>query len=550
MSDSERPWVDGLTIGQVLKRTVDANPDGEALVFCQDAFRCTYSEYDRLVDRTVRGLLALGVDTGDHVAVWATNWPQWPVLQLASARIGAVLVTINPAYRADELSYVLKQADVRVLFLIDRFKTSDYFAMLAQACPEAASSTPGELDSPALPELRWIVSLPERPADGMISWSAMLERGGEVGAEALASLERGLSPDDPINLQFTSGTTGFPKGALLSHRNLLLNAFYFASGLRATPEDRICVPVPFYHCFGCVIGTLGALVAGATMLSPAEYFDPTATLDCIERERATVVYGVPTMFIAELGDETFPDRDLSSLRTGIMAGSPCPTEVMKRVIEDMGASQIAIGYGLTEASPGVTLTRSDDPIEWRVETVGRPFPGIEVKIVDEDGREVPRGVQGELCARGHNVMLGYYKMPEETARTIDPEGWLHTGDLAVLDENGNYRITGRSKDMIIRGGENIYPREIEELLYRHPDVVDVQVVGVPDPRLGEEVCAWIKPRPNGDTSEEEIREYCRGHLAHYKVPRYVMFVEEFPQTVTGKVQKFKMREEAIATLGL
>jgi fatty-acyl-CoA synthase len=550
MSDTTQPWVDGLTIGQVLAKTVEANSAGEALVFCQNDFRCTYAAYAGLVDRAARGLIALGIGSGDHVAVWATNWPQWPILQLASARIGAVLVTINPAYRSDELAYVLKQADVRALFLIDRFKTSDYFAMFAEACPEAAGSTPGDLDSSDFPELRWVVSLPQRPADGMISWDAMQERGNHVDSEAVPMLEGELSPGDPINLQFTSGTTGFPKGALLSHRNLLLNAYYFASGLRATTHDRICVPVPFYHCFGCVIGTLGALVSGAAMLSPGEYFDPTATLDCIERERATVVYGVPTMFIAELADETFPNRDLSSLRTGIMAGSPCPTEVMKRVIEDMGASQIAIGYGLTEASPGVTLTQADDPIEWRVETVGRPFPGIEVKIVNEAGEEVPDGVQGELCARGHNVMLGYYKMPEETAQTIDAEGWLHTGDLAVRDENGNYRITGRSKDMIIRGGENIYPREIEEQLYRHPEVVDVQVVGVPDLRLGEEVCAWIRLRSEGSTSEEEIREYCRQQLAHYKIPRYVMFVEEFPETVSGKIQKFKMRDQAIATLGL
>ena len=550
MSEGSEPWVDGLTIGQVLEESASLYPAGEALVFPGAGYRCTYAEYERQVDRAAAGLMALGIRRGDHVAIWATNWPQWPILQLATARIGAVLVTINPAYRPEELAYVLRQADVRALVLIDRFKTSDYFRMITEACPELTGSTPGALRSVRFPELRWVISLPDEHPTGMISWDDMLNRGLAVRPGELEDRARQLSPSDPINLQFTSGTTGFPKGALLSHRNILLNAYYFATGLRATQQDRICVPVPFYHCFGCVIGTLGTLVAGATMLVPGEYFEPAATLDCIERERATIIYGVPTMFIAQLSDESFPGRDLSSLRTGIMAGSPCPIEVMNRVIEEMGVRQIAIGYGLTEASPGVTLTGIDDPIEWRVETVGRPFPGIEIKIADGEGRRLVDGDQGELCVRGHNVMLGYYKMPEETAEAIDDEGWLHTGDLSMRDENGNYRITGRIKDMIIRGGENVYPREIEELLHRHPDIADAQVVGVPDQRLGEEVVAFVRPRRGSTATEEEIREFCSRQLAHYKVPRHVIFVEEFPQTVTGKVQKFKMREEAIAALGL
>jgi fatty-acyl-CoA synthase len=550
MNNTERPWVDGLTIGQVLSEAASRAPDGEALVFPEAGFRCTYAEYDHLVDRAAAGLIALGTEPGDHIAIWATNWPQWPILQLASARVGAVLVTINPAYRPEELTYVLEQADVRILFTIDRFKTSDYFAMLYEAVPELAESTPGELDSGDFPKLRFVISLPEHGAAGMISWEEMLRRGDALEPQALAARAPALSPDDPINLQFTSGTTGFPKGALLSHRNMLLNAYYFAEGLRITEQDRVCVPVQFYHCFGCVIGTLVSLIARATMLVPTEYFTSTAVLDCIERERATAIYGVPTMFIAELEDETFAGRDLSSLRTGLMAGSPCPVEVMNRVIDDMGVGGIAIGYGLTEASPGVTLTGLDDPIEWRVETVGTPFEGVEIRIMDGEGRELPDGEQGELCVRGHNVMLGYYRMPEATAEAIDGDGWLHTGDVAVRDENGRYRITGRIKDMIIRGGENVYPREIEELLHAHPEVVDVQVVGVPDARMGEEVCAWVKLQPGSTADEEEIQQFCRAHLAHYKVPRHVMFVEEFPETVTGKVQKFKMREKAVASLGL
>ncbi|MFQ5744993.1 MAG: AMP-binding protein [Acidobacteriota bacterium] len=545
------PWVDGLTIGDALRRIAERFPERQALVFCQHGFRATYAEYDRMVDEAACGLLALNVERGDHVAIWATNWPEWVILHLATARIGAVLVTINPAYRSHELAYALEQSDARLLFLIDSFKSSNYFRILAAACPELAKSRPGALRSQQLPELRWVVSIPEQAAAGMLSWKQMLALGHSTPEKRLQQRERELKPEQPINLQYTSGTTGFPKGVVLSHRNLLLNATYVGDCQGITENDRICVPVPFYHCFGCVIGTLCSLVHGACMLVPAEHFDPASTLDCVEQERATSLYGVPTMFIAELEDESFAGRDLTSLRTGIMAGSPCPVELMNRVVGQLGARGITIAYGLTEASPAITQTLVDDPLELRVGTVGRPIPGVEVRVLDaETGRPLPDGRQGELCARGHNVMLGYYKMPAASAKTIDADGWLHTGDLAVREPNGYLRITGRIKDMIIRGGENIYPREIEEFLYTHPKVEDVQVVGVPDRRHGEEVCAWIKLRQGEQVEVEEIRSYCAEGLAHYKVPRYIELVEEFPLTVTGKVQKFKIRERAVQDLGL
>lgn len=546
----EAPWVHGMSIGEVLREQARRRPDGEALVFRDRGFRATYARYDELVDEVALGLLSLGIRPGHHVAVWATNCPEWTLLQMATARLGAVLVTVNPAYRVRELRYTLKQADVRVLFLIDRFKDSDYFRMVAEACPELGRRDEGEPISTLFPELRWIVSLVDRIAPGMLAWTEMLERPGDEERALLATVERGLDPEAPINLQYTSGTTGLPKGALLSHRNLLLNAYYVGACQRFTPEDRVCVPVPFYHCFGCVLGVLCALVHGATVLVPAEYFEPAVTLDCLEEERATAVYGVPTMFIAQLEHPSFEDRDLSTLRTGIMAGSPCPMEVMKRVIDRMGAREITIAYGLTEASPVITQTRVDDPLELRVDTVGRPLPGVEVKIVDPTGRELPDGEPGELCARGHGVMVGYYEMPEATDECIDADGWLRTGDLAVRGEDGYYRITGRIKDMVIRGGENVYPREIEEFLYEHPKVEEVQVVGVPDPRLGEELCAWIKLRRGAEATREEIRAFCEGRIAHYKVPRYVDFVDEFPRTVTGKIQKYRIREEAVRRLGL
>lgn len=550
-SPVETPPVEGLTIGQALARTVERHGERDAVVFPALGLTWSYRDFDRQVYEAAKGLLALGVEKGQHVAIWATNVPQWVVLQFASARIGAVLVTINPAYRPFELKYVLQQSDTVALFLVDRFKTSDYYAMLREVCPELAHAPPGTLESKDFPRLRWVVALKGETPAGAISWSELLDRGRQVDATDLQDRQSQLRPTDAINIQYTSGTTGFPKAAMLTHRNLLLNAYYVGQCQRITEEDRICIPVPFYHCFGCVMGTMCAAVYGAAMIVPAESFQPRATLEAIESARATAIYGVPTMFIAELQDETFAQRDLSSLRTGIMAGSPCPIEVMRQVVDRMGAREMTIAYGQTEASPVITQTRTEDPLAWRVETVGRPIPGVEVKIVDpETGGELPDGQQGELCARGHVVMLGYYKNPEATAAAIDAEGWLHTGDLAVRNADGNYRITGRIKDMVIRGGENIYPREVEEFLFKHPAIEQASVVGVPDPKYVEELCAWIKLKPGQQLTEDELREHCRRSLAHYKVPRYVKFVDEFPQTVTGKIQKFKIRETMIDELGL
>lgn len=545
------PWVDGLTFGQVLRQTAQRCGDREALVFPQAQTRMTWAEFDAVVDRCARGLWSLGLRPGEHFGVWSTNWPEWVVLQFATARIGVVLVTINPAYRPAELEYAIKQSDIRGLALIEQFKGSRFFEMLAQVCPEVTSSTPGELRSEKFPKLQWVVRLRGREHPGMLSWEELLARADEVSPAELARVETKLGANDPINLQYTSGTTGFPKGALLTHRNLLLNAFYCGECLKLTEADRICIPVPLYHCFGCVLGTTCAAVFGSTMVFPHESFQAEATLDALESERCTAVYGVPTMFIAQLEHPSFASRDLSSLRTGIMAGSPCPIELMKRVTKDMGAREITIAYGQTEASPLITMTRTDDPIEKRVGTVGRVLPGIEAKIIDpETWRTLPDGQSGELCSRGHNTMLGYYNMPDRTAQAIDADGWLHTGDMALRQPDGYFRITGRFKDLIIRGGENIAPREIEELLYQHPAVQDVQVVGVPDAKFGEEILAWIKLRPGVTATEDDIRRFCHDHLAHFKTPKYVKFVESFPTTVTGKIQKFKIREQAIVELGL
>ncbi len=545
------PWVEGLTIGQVLRETARRHPDGDAYVFCQLDERRTWCEVDHDVDLVARGLLALGFRPGDHFGVWATNVPSWVLLQYATARIGVVLVTINPAYRAHELTYALRQSDVRGLALVDKFKSSDYVAILNESFPELATEQPGLISSRTFPKLRTIISLRGQRPPGMLSWEDLLAHADETPPEKLAAIERSLRPTDPINIQYTSGTTGHPKGATLSHRNILLNAYYAGVCQRLSHRDRICLPVPLYHCFGCVLGTLCALVHGAAMIFPAEGFDAGATLRAIEQERATTLYGVPTMFIAQLEHPDYPQRDLSSLRTGIMAGSPCPIELMKRVTQEMGAREITIGYGQTEASPLITQTRTDDPIELRVGSVGRPLPGVEAKVVDpQTGQDLGDNQPGEICGRGHGVMLGYYNMPEKTAEVIDAEGWLHTGDLGMRMPNGYYRITGRLRDLIIRGGENIYPREIEERLYAHPAVEEVQVVGVPDRKFGEEVLAWVKLRAGHSATEEELRQFCREGLAHFKVPHYWKFVDSFPTTVTGKIQKFKIREQAIEELGL
>jgi fatty-acyl-CoA synthase len=545
------PWVDGLTFGKVLAQTAQRHADREAMVFPQLGRRWSWRQFAAEVDQAARGLLALGIQRGEHVAVWATNVPEWVLLQFAAARIGAVLVNINPAYRPYELEYVLKQSDSVALFLVDQFKTSDYFSMLAEICPEIAEAKEGRVNSPRFPKLRTVVALKGQPPEGIPLWQAMVAAGEKVPQQQLDDLSRQLRPGDAINIQYTSGTTGFPKAATLSHRNLLLNAFYIGECQRLSEQDRICIPVPFYHCFGCVLGTLACAVYGSAMIIPAEYFQAGPTLDAIERERATSLYGVPTMFIAQLQDPSLPARKITTLRTGIMAGAPCPIEVMRQVGEKLGATEMTIAYGQTEASPVVTQTRTDDPIELRVETVGRATPGIEVKIVDPaSGRSLGDNEQGEFCCRGHAVMIGYYNNLEATAAAIDKEGWLHTGDLAIRLPSGYYKITGRLKDMVIRGGENIYPREVEEFLFTHPAVEQAAVVGVPDTKYGEELCAWIKLKNGQQATVEQIRDFCRAKLAHFKVPRYVKFVEAFPQTVTGKIQKFKIRDLMKEELGL
>ena len=551
MSEQTTPWVDGLTIGQVLAETARRHGDREAMVFPQLGRRWTWRQFAADVDAAARGLIAMGIQKGDHVALWATNVPEWVLLQFATARIGAVLVNINPAYRAFELEYVLNQSDSVALFLVDQFKTSNYFDMLREVCPEVADAKEGRVNSPKFPKLRSAVAIKGSPPAGLMTWQQMVAAGKPIEPAKLDEISRTLKPLEAINIQYTSGTTGFPKAATLSHRNILLNAYYIGECQALSEHDRVCIPVPFYHCFGCVLGTLACAVYGATMIIPAEYFQPKPTLDAVEHERATALYGVPTMFIAQLQDPSLPGRKLTSLRTGIMAGSPCPIEVMRQVGDQMGATQMTIAYGQTEASPVVTQTRTDDPIELRVETVGRPIPGVEIKVIDPaTGETLPNNQQGELCSRGHVVMIGYYNNPEATAAAIDQDGWLHSGDLAMRLPNGYYKITGRLKDMVIRGGENIYPREIEEFLFTHSAVEQAAVVGVPDAKYGEELCAWIKLKTDQSATEDQIRDFCRAKLAHYKVPRYVRFVDSFPQTVTGKIQKFKIREVMKEELGL
>jgi len=548
------PWIEGLTIGQTLARTAARVPTHDAVVFPQLGVRWSWAEFDAKVTDTARALWASGLRPGEHIAVWATNVPEWILLQFAAARIGVILVTINPAYRPFELEYVLKQSDARALFLIDCYKKSDYFGMISEVCPALTNCEPGQWTSDKFPLLHTVVALRGQCPSGALGWDAFLARGKSVPLSVIEEAAAKLRPTDAINIQYTSGTTGFPKAATLSHRNLLWNVYLSGECLRYTAEDRICIPVPLYHCFGCVLGTMCAIVHGSAMVIPAESFDPAATLAALEAERCTSLYGVPTMFIAQLHDPSLATRDLSSLRTGIMAGSPCPIETMRAVVTQMNCREITIGYGQTEASPLITQTRFDDPLELRVETVGRALPGIEVKIIDPaTGETLPDNSPGELCARGHCVMLGYYNQPDATAAAIDPEGWLHTGDIAVRLPNGYFKITGRIKDMVIRGGENIYPREIEEFLFTHPAIEQAAVVGVPDAKYGEELCAWIKLKPNlnGEApTADEIKNFCRGRMAHFKIPRYIKFVTAFPQTVTGKIQKFKIREQMREELGL
>ena len=546
-----------MTIGDLLDRQADRFGDRDALVHVDWDLRCTWHQFRAECDRIARGLMALGINKGDHVAIWSTNYPEWVAAQFAAAKIGAVLVTVNPAYRTHELQFLLNQSDAVALMLIGNFRTSDYAAMLAEVAPELANSVPGRLHSEKLPRLRNVIFIPPHDGaatacpPGMFAWADLAGLGEEISASALAQRQSGCHPDDVICIMYTSGTTGNPKGVMLTHHNLAANAAYTMQSLRFTPDDRLCIPVPFYHCGGSVLGTLACAATGAAMVIPSEYFDPGKALAAVEKERCTAIHGVPTMFIAELEHPDFDRFDLRSLRTGIMAGSPCPIEVMRQVIDRMGCREMTVGYGLTEAAPIITLTRSDDTIERRVSTVGTVIPHVEARIVNPDtGEEVPVGEQGELCSRSFMNMKGYYKLPEATEAAIDGDGWLHTGDLATVDAEGYFKITGRSKDMIIRGGENVYPREIEAFLYTNPKVADVQVVGVPDQRFGEEIMAWVLLRAGEQATEEEIRDFCRGRIAHYKVPRYVKFVSEFPMTVTGKIQKFVMRDISIRELEL
>lgn len=520
------------TIGENLARTVAQNPDGEALVVPYQNVRLTYQELAAEVDRVARGLMAIGLDRGDRIGIWSPNNAEWVLVQYATARMGAILVNINPAYRTSELEYALNQSGCRFLVSAPEFLSSDYRAMVAEVAPQV----------PSLERTLFLEST---------DWDELLSGSDAVSPVELDELAASLQPDDPINIQYTSGTTGFPKGATLSHVNILNNGFFTGELCRYTSQDRVCIPVPFYHCFGMVLGNLACTTHGATIVVPGARFLPDAVLQTVSDERCTSLYGVPTMFIAALEHPDAATYDLSSLRTGIMAGSPCPVEVMKRVISDFNMTEVTIAYGMTETSPVSTQTAPDDDIERRVSSVGRIHPHVVVKIVDpETGRTIERGESGELCTSGYSVMLGYWNDPDRTAEAIDADGWMHTGDLATMDGGGYVNIVGRIKDMIIRGGENVYPREIEEFLYTHTDVVDAQVIGVPDIKFGEEIMAWVMRREGSELTAEELTAYCRGKIAHYKVPRYVRFVDEFPMTVTGKVQKFRMRELAINDLGL
>ncbi|GAA5169203.1 MULTISPECIES: AMP-binding protein [Halomonadaceae] len=553
---AERP-LKGETIGDCFDATVARYPDRDALISRHQGLRYSWTRLQAEVDRAARALLAVGVASGERVGIWATNRAEWAITQFATAKIGAILVNINPSYRSHELDYALRQSGTSTLILQGAFKTSRYADMIAELVP-ALNETAGATLAGAtragerLPELKRVVCLDDDWAlPGMLTWRALLERADETSAEQLATLQASLQFDDPINIQYTSGTTGAPKGATLSHHNILNNGFFVAERIALTAEDRMVIPVPLYHCFGMVMGNLGCMTHGAAMIYPGEGFDALATLTAVAEERATALYGVPTMFIAELEHPEFARFDLSSLRTGIMAGSICPIEVMRQVIDKLHMQEVSICYGMTETSPVSLQTQTDAPLDKRVTTVGTIHPHQEVKLVDPStGRIVAHGERGELCTRGYSVMLGYWQNPEATDKAIDDAGWMHTGDLAQMDAEGYVAITGRIKDMIIRGGENIYPREIEDFLYTHPAISDVQVIGVPDGKYGEEVMAWVKLVDGQQLDEEALRAFCQGRIAHYKVPRYVKFVDDFPMTVTGKIQKFKMRETATQELGL
>jgi fatty-acyl-CoA synthase len=529
----------GETIGAFFDRTIETHRDREALVVRHQNVRWSWGELGRRVDDLAAGLLTLGLERGDRVGIWSPNTSEWTLAQFATAKAGLVLVNVNPAYRRAELEYAMNKVECKALILAPALKTSNYLEIVEDL-----------VKAKKLPHLKHVIRLGSEKTPGMLNFDDVATAGGNAEKARLAELAPKLQFDDAINIQFTSGTTGFPKGATLSHHNILNNGYFVGEGLKLTPEDRLCIPVPLYHCFGMVMGNLGCLTHGSTMIYPSEAFDPLATLQAVAEERCTALYGVPTMFIAQLDHPDFATFDLKSLRTGIMAGSPCPIEVMKKVQSHMHMGEVTIAYGMTETSPVSTQCATDDPVERRVSTVGQVLPHIEIKIVDAEGRAVPRGETGEFCTRGYSVMKGYWNDEVKTREAVDEAGWMHTGDLATMDEQGYVNIVGRLKDMIIRGGENVYPREIEEFLYRHPKVQDVQVIGVPDPRFGEAVCAWIKLHAGQTATDEEIRAFCQGQIAHYKIPRYIEFVPEFPMTITGKIQKFVMREQTIEKLGL
>lgn len=533
-----------LTLGQILDQTIAKYPDNEAIVYTDRDFRLTYKEFGNLVDRTARGLMALGIKKGEKVAIWATNVPHWVTLQFATAKIGAILLTVNTYYKISELAYLLGQSEAENIFIIDGFRDTDYVETLYELVPELRAQERGALKSVEFPHLKRAFFLGLEKHRGMYSFSELLSMSSIVSEEEYLERQASVDPNDVVNMQYTSGTTGFPKGVMLTHYNIGNNGYWIGKNQLFGPNDRVCLTVPLFHCFGCVLGVLAAINHGSTLVI-LESFDPVQAMSAVEKERCTALYGVPTMFIAILEHKLFSKFNMSSLRTGIMAGSPCPIRVMEQVIEQMNMKDITICYGLTEASPVITQTLVDDDIRKRVETVGRVMPGIELALIDpETNRPVGPGVQGEVCCRGYNVMKGYYKMPEATANAIDENGWLHSGDLGVMDEEGYLSITGRHKDMIIRGGENIYPREIEEFLYKMDGVLDVQVVGVPSAKYGEEVGAFIILKEGVSYAPEDVKDFCRGKISRYKIPKYVVFVESYPMTASGKIQKYKLREKA------
>lgn len=539
-----------ITMGDLLDQMAENYPDHDAVLYTDRPFRKTYSGFRDLCNVVAKGFMAMGIKKGDHVAIWATNYPEWLLTMWATAKIGAVLVTVNTNYKIFEAEYLLRQSDSNTLILIEGFKDCNYVDIINELCPELKSSEPGKLTNPSLPFLKNVIYVGDKEHPGMFNWNELYEMASKVSDEELKARQASLDIHDVINMQYTSGTTGFPKGVMLTHYNIVNNGMSIGDGMHFTYKDKLCISVPFFHCFGCVLGIMACVTHGTTMV-PVDYFQPLKVMSAIQDEGCTAVHGVPTMFIAMLEHPEFNKFKFTNLRTGIMAGSPCPVKVMRQVVDLMGMTDISIVYGQTEASPGCTQTRINDTIELRVATVGVAFPFVECKVVDpETNKEMPFGFPGEFIARGYNVMKGYYKMPEATSQAIDENGWLHTGDLATMDENGYFKITGRIKDMIIRGGENIYPKEIEEFLYMHPAVKDVQVIGVPSKQYGEEVMACIILKEGFKATEEEIKDYVKGHMARHKTPKYVKFTDSFPMTASGKIQKYKMREAAIEEFNL